>query len=375
MRPGWHDCRRRVRVLTVVGARPQFIKAVMVSRALHEAGIEELLVHTGQHYDDRLSEIFFRELGLAPPTFNLGIGSASHGVQTGRMIAAIEDVLEKERPDRVLVFGDTNSTLAGALAASKLQMAVDHVEAGLRSYDRDMPEEVNRVLADHLSDQLFCPTQTAVSQLEREGLTDGVLFVGDVMLDLAVEAREPALRRALPEGLRPGEYFVATIHRPANTDDGARLQSIMQMLESVGREVARVVLPNHPRLAASLGSRRPAPDGVVCIEPVGYLDMQGLVLRARGVLTDSGGLQKEALFHGVPCITLRDTTEWPESVDAGLNVLVGNGLSEVHTLAERCSGQRGVPGGVLDAFGGGRAGQRIAAAVGDAGSSRRRWRA
>jgi UDP-N-acetylglucosamine 2-epimerase len=372
----WRDrsTEGRVRVLTVVGARPQFIKAAIVSRALRDAGIEELLVHTGQHYDDRLSDIFFRELGLAAPTFHLGIGSAAHGAQTGRMVAEIEKVLEAERPDRVLVFGDTNSTLAGALAAAKLQMPVDHVEAGLRSYDRDMPEEVNRVVADHLCDQLFCPTQTAVVQLEREGITAGVLFVGDVMLDLAVGARQAALDRPLPEGLRSGGYFVATIHRPTNTDDPSRLRSIMETFESVGREVAPVVLPVHPRLAASSGMSRPA-DGVVCIEPVGYLAMQSLVLHARGVLTDSGGLQKEALFHGVPCITLRDTTEWPESVDAGLNVLAGNGLGDVHALAERCSGRRDVPAKVLEAFGGANAGQRIAAAVAEAGTARRRWRA
>ena len=364
-----------MRVLTVVGARPQFIKAAIVSRALREAGVDELVVHTGQHYDDRLSDIFFRELDLATPTFHLGIGSATHGAQTGRMVEEIANVMERERPDRALVFGDTNSTLAGALAASKLLIPVDHVEAGLRSYDRDMPEEVNRVVADHLCDQLFCPTETAVRQLEREGLTEGVSFVGDVMLDLAVETRVPALRRPLPATVQAGAYFVATIHRPSNTDDALRLQSIVDMLESVGRDIAPVVLPVHPRLAASLGPKRPASDGVLCIEPVGYLDMQGLVLRARGVLTDSGGVQKEALFHGVPCITLRDTTEWPETVDAGFNVLAGNGLSDVLTLAERCSGQRAVPPGVLAAFGGGRAGARIAQALRDAGSTRRRWRA
>jgi UDP-GlcNAc3NAcA epimerase len=363
-----------VRVVTVVGARPQFIKAAIVSRALREAGVDELLVHTGQHYDDRLSDLFFRELGLSAPRFHLGIGSGTHGAQTGRMVAEVEKVLKAEQPDRVLVVGDTNSTLAGALAAAKLHIGVDHVEAGLRSFDRDMPEEVNRVLTDHLSDMLFCPTRTAVTQLESEGIVEGVRFVGDVMLDMAVEAREQALRRALPDDVRVGEYFVATIHRPANTDDPARLQAILDVFETVGRDVAPVVLAIHPRLAASLSSGRPASDGVVCIDPVGYIEMQGLVLRARGVLTDSGGLQKEALFHGVPCITLRDTTEWPESVAAGLNTLAGNGLSEVRLLAERCSGRRSIPDGVLDAFGGGCAGGRIAEAVVSAGSSRRRWR-
>ena len=363
-----------MRILTVVGARPQFIKAAIVSRALRDAGVDELLVHTGQHYDDRLSDIFFRELGLATPHVHLGIGSGSHGEQTGRMVAELEKVIERERPDRVLIFGDTNSTLAGALAAAKLHVAVDHVEAGLRSYDRDMPEEVNRVIADHLCDQLFCPTENAVRQLEHEGITAGVSLVGDVMLDLAMEARALALARPLPNRLEAGRYFVATIHRPSNTDDPLRLEAIVAMLESVGRDLDSVVLPVHPRLEKSLGSRRLASDGVVCIEPVGYLDMQGLLLRARGVLTDSGGLQKEALFHGVPCITLRDTTEWPESVKAGLNVLAGDELSGIPALAAQCDGRRAIPNGVLEEFGGGSAGPRIAAAVRDTGSTRRRWR-
>ncbi|MGQ0713212.1 MAG: non-hydrolyzing UDP-N-acetylglucosamine 2-epimerase [Gemmatimonadaceae bacterium] len=362
-----------MRVLTVIGARPQFIKAAIVSRALRNANVEELLVHTGQHYDDRLSDVFFRELGLSAPTFHLGVGSGTHGVQTGRMISEIERVVEAERPDRVLVFGDTNSTLAGAIAASKLQVAVDHVEAGLRSFDRDMPEEVNRVVTDHLADQLFCPTKTSVDQLGREGITEGVLLVGDVMLDLAIETREPASRTPLPDGIQPGEYFVATIHRPSNTDDPQRLSTILETLDAVGRQVAPVVLPIHPRLAVALGSR-PLGMGVRRVEPVGYLEMQGLILRARGVLTDSGGLQKEALFHGVPCVTLRDTTEWPESVEAGLNVLAGDRLQDVPSLAASFDGQRAIPETVLATFGGGRAGARIAEAVRSAESVRRRWR-
>ena len=328
-------------------------------------------MHTGQHYDDRLSSIFFSELGLDAPSFNLGIGSGTHGVQTGRMLADIERLLEVERPDRVLVFGDTNSTLAGALAASKLHLPVDHVEAGLRSFDRDMPEEVNRVVADHLADQLYCPTRTGVEQLKREGITEGVLFVGDVMLDLALESCEQALRCPLPDGVQPGGYFVATIHRPGNTDDPERLTSILTALESVGTTVAPVILPVHPRLAASLGSSQLGP-GVRGIEPVGYIQMQGLVLRARGVVTDSGGLQKEALFHGVPCITLRDTTEWPESVEAGFNILAGDRLEDVPALAARCDGRKSLPPGILEAFGNGMAGKRIADAVHNAGASRRR---
>lgn len=362
-----------MRVVTIVGARPQFIKAAIVSRALRAEQVDELLVHTGQHYDDRLSDVFFRELGLSTPTFHLGIGSGSHGGQTGKMIVRIETVLAADRPDRVLVFGDTNSTLAGALAASKLHIAVDHVEAGLRSFDRDMPEEINRVLTDHLSDQLFCPTRTGVEQLRREGITEGVVLTGDVMLDLALDAREVALQCPLPNGVRAGEYFVATIHRPANTDDSTRLSAILDTLNAVGTRVGAVVLPVHPRLASSLCSRLLGA-GVRRIEPVGYLEMQGLLLRARGVLTDSGGLQKEALFHGVPCITLRDTTEWPESLEAGLNVLAGDRLEDVPSLAAQCQGQRPVPEDVLQAFGGGAAGKRIADAICNAGSGRRRWR-
>ena len=362
-----------MRVLTVVGARPQFIKAAIVSCALRDAGIDELLVHTGQHYDDLLSDVFFRELGLGTPNVHLGIGSAPHGEQTGRMVSELERVIVRERPDRVLVFGDTNSTLAGALAAAKLHVPVDHVEAGLRSYDRDMPEEVNRLVTDHLSDLLFCPTRTAVAQLKREGITKGVSLVGDVMLDLALRMREAALRCPLPGGLKSHEYFIATIHRPANTDDPARLGAILEQLEGLGTDALPVVLPMHPRLVHALGDRRLG-DGIRPMPPLGYLDMQGLVLRARCVLTDSGGLQKEALFHGVPCITLRDTTEWPESVDAGLNVLVGDRLEDIATIAASVDGHRSVPAGVLEEFGGGLAGPRIAEHIGAAGSTRRRWR-
>jgi UDP-N-acetylglucosamine 2-epimerase len=362
-----------VRILTVVGARPQFIKAAVVSRALKQAGVDELLLHTGQHYDDRLSDLFFRGLQLPDPHFHLGIGSGTHGTQTGRMLAEIERIIAEERPDRVLVYGDTNSTLAGALAAGKLQVAVDHVEAGLRSFDRDMPEELNRLITDHLSDQLFCPTRNAVDQLRREGIADGVLLTGDVMLDLSLDVREPAAAVALPDGLHAGRYFVATIHRPSNTDEPARLRAVMEAFGAVGRDVAPVVLPVHPRLRAALGEFEGADGTVRCVPPLGYLEMQGLLLHARGVLTDSGGLQKEAMFHGVPCITLRNTTEWPESVAAGLNVLADD-LREVPARARECGGAREVPAALLDAFGGGQAGQRIAEAVLRAGASRRRWR-
>jgi UDP-N-acetylglucosamine 2-epimerase len=360
-------------VLSVVGARPQFIKAAVVSSALVEAGVTEILVHTGQHYDERLSEIFFVQLGLRAPDHHLGIGSASHGEQTGRMLAELERVIERVRPDRVLVYGDTNSTLAGALAAAKMHVPVDHVEAGLRSFDRSMPEEVNRVLTDHVSDQLLCPTGTAVRNLEREGIREGVVHAGDVMLDLALRAREAALATPLPDGIEEGAYFLATVHRPANTDDPSRLAAVMEALAAVGRAVAPVVLPAHPRLAARLGGVGFA-HGVHITEPAGYLEMQGLILRARGVITDSGGVQKEAMFHGVRCLTLRDSTEWVESLEAGMNVLLGDELLRLVEAAAACAGRAETPRPILDAFGGGEAGARIAEVVREAGRERRRWR-
>jgi UDP-GlcNAc3NAcA epimerase len=365
-----------VKVLSIVGARPQFIKAAVVREALRRAGVADSLVHTGQHYDDVMSDRFFSELRIAPPDYYLGVGSGSHGDQTGRMMAALEPVVLEARPDRVLVYGDTNSTLAGAVVASKLRMPVDHVEAGLRSFDRDMPEEINRVLSDHLSDLLLCPTQTAVRNLEQEGIRDGVLHVGDVMLDLAGRMVDPALAVPLPDGLEDGAFFLATIHRASNTEEGSTLRRLVEALGAVAREVGPVLLPAHPRLSASVARLGIELAPIRAIDPVGYIAMQGLILRARGVLTDSGGVQKEAAFHGVPCITLRDTTEWPETVTAGLNVLVGDRLQDVVSMASQCAGRQAVlPRSLLDEFGNGTAGERIAEAVRCAGTSRRRWRA
>lgn len=360
-------------VLSVIGARPQFIKAAIVSRALAAAGVQEVVVHTGQHYDARMSDVFFHELAMREPDVNLGIGSGPHGEQTGRMLTELEKVIRAGAPDRVLVFGDTNSTIAGALAAAKLQVPVDHVEAGLRSFDHDMPEELNRVVTDRLSDQLFCPTQTAVSNLLREGMDDGVFFTGDTMLDLALQTRSSALARALPDGLHDGGYFLATIHRPSNTDERAKLQLVIEALARVARGIAPVILPVHPRLAASLERQAIESTGLRLSEPLGYLAMQSLIIKARGVITDSGGVQKEALFHGVPCITLRDATEWVESVDAGLNTLLGDSLDSLCDAALAARGARAVPATVLSAFGDGHAGEIIAAHVMRAGPQRRRW--
>ena len=312
--------------LTVVGARPQFIKAAPVSRALRRSH-REILVHTGQHYDAGMSGIFFEELSIPAPDISLGIGSGTHGQQTGRMVMALEEVLLAERPDWVLVYGDTNSTLAAALAAVKLHVPLAHVEAGLRSFNRAMPEEHNRVLTDHCSDLLFCPTDTAVEWLRREGLTAGVHVVGDVMVDALREHAAAARQRATTLqqlGLTPKDYLLATVHRPYNTDEPEHLGSIVVAFSDIYRQTGKpVVWPVHPRAAKQLHTfGLDAPEGVRLIDPVGYLDMLALQQGAAFILTDSGGIQKEAYCLAVPCITLRPETEWVETVQAGWNVLV-----------------------------------------------------
>jgi UDP-GlcNAc3NAcA epimerase len=311
-----------MKVLTVVGARPQIIKAAAVSGPLRRR-VREVLVHTGQHYDDRMSDQFFRELDLPAPDHHLGIGSGSHGVQTGRMLEALEPVVISERPDRVLVYGDTNSTLAGALVAAKLGVPIVHVEAGLRSYNRSMPEETNRIVADHLADVLCCPGDRALRTLAAEGITRGVHVTGDVMRDLLERARprldgEPAAAR----GLTSGAYALLTLHRANNTDDAERLARI---LGAVADAPMPVVFPIHPRTRRALAAAGgPSVGSLRMIEPLGYYEMLSLLQHARVVLTDSGGVQKEAYWLGVPCVTLREETEWVETVDAGWNRLVGS---------------------------------------------------
>ncbi len=345
-----------MKILSVVGARPQFIKAAPVSRALRQT-VHEVLVHTGQHYDYGMSAVFFDELGIPEPDYNLGIGSGVHGWQTGQMLIRIEEVLLKERPNWALVYGDTNSTLAGALAAVKLHIPVAHVEAGLRSFNRAMPEEHNRVLTDHAADLLFCPTQTAVDNLAREGIVNGVHLVGDVMYDALLhnvalaEQRSGVLARL---GLSPGHYALATLHRPANTDDPARLGAILAALEEIGQEYP-VVFPVHPRTRQRL-PQYPI-SNVQLTEPVGYLDMLVLEKNTRLILTDSGGVQKEAYLFGVPCLTLRDETEWVETVEAGWNLLVGADRAAIVRAAREFR----PPGSPSPLFGDGRASQRIAA--------------
>jgi UDP-GlcNAc3NAcA epimerase len=313
----------RRRVLTVVGARPQFVKAAAMSRAIAaHGGLGETLLHTGQHFDPEMSQLFFDELGIPAPRFNLGIHGGGHGAMTGRMLAGIEEVIQAEKPDLVLVPGDTNSTLAGALAAAKLGVPVAHLEAGLRSFNRAMPEELNRVLADHLSALLFCPTGTAVANLAREGILDGVHDVGDVMYDAALFAAARARRSNALErmGLAEGCYAVATVHRAENTSDPGRLSEILDFLRQAASGRA-VVLPLHPRTRGRIESWGLDLSGLLVCEPQGYLDMHRLLRSAAVVLTDSGGLQKEAYFHRVPCVTLRGETEWVETVEAGWNRL------------------------------------------------------
>lgn len=351
------------RVVTIIGARPQFIKAAPVSKALRAAGHVEVLVHTGQHYDANMSAVFFDELDIPPPGHHLDIGSGPHGAQTGAMLGALEQVLMADRPDWVLVYGDTNSTLAGALAAAKLHLPVVHVEAGLRSFNRRMPEEINRVLVDHIADILLVPSQGAADQLAAEGISRGVHVVGDVMagaLEHAV-ARAKLQSRVLERlGLHPQGYLLATLHRAENTDDPDRLRSILEALRALQETV---IVPLHPRTRkaiTALGVPGFAAEGsqrLRFIEPVGYLDMVSLEQSARIILTDSGGIQKEACWLGVPCITMRDETEWVETVRAGWNQLVG---ADTARIVQAVLGAR-IPSQSSRLYGDANAAMRIAA--------------
>jgi len=354
-----------MKIVTVIGARPQFIKAAVVSRILRQTpDCKEILVHTGQHYDENMSDVFFHELEIPMPAYHLGIGSGGHGAQTGRMLEAIESVLLETKPDKLLVYGDTNSTLAGALAASKLHIPVAHVEAGLRSFNRKMPEEINRVVSDHLSSWLFAPTEAAVANLANEGIAgDKVYLVGDVMYDAAIyfgaQANGDTLRKF---DLKPKQYVLATIHRAENTDAGARLHSVFAGLNAIAEEVP-VVLPLHPRTRAALTREKmleKCSPNLRLLDPLGYLDMLMLEKHASVIATDSGGVQKEAFFHRVPCVTLRDETEWVELVELGWNRLVPPTDAEsvqagvLQSLRDRHD--RPTP---ADLYGGGHAGQAI----------------
>jgi UDP-GlcNAc3NAcA epimerase len=348
-----------MRTVSIVGARPQFVKLAPVSRAMADPAvtggqaIDDIIVHTGQHYDAGMSDVFFDELEIPRPSVHLGIGSGSHGVQTGRMLEAIEATLIEKKPDFVIIYGDTNSTLAGALAASKLHIPIAHIEAGLRSFNRDMPEEVNRIVADHLSEILFAPTPTAVRNLAAENLSDRTTYSGDVMLDAVLFNSQIAEERSTiltAMKLVGRDFAVATLHRAATTDSDALLE-LMETLNEIAGTIP-VVFPVHPRTKAKFHEVAAAWKGnadLMLIDPLGYLDMLKLLKHARVVLTDSGGLQKEALFVGTPCITLREETEWPETIDAGGNILVGTTPRKVkaalsHWLDTPASGGK-VPSG------------------------------
>jgi len=345
-----------MRVLSVVGNRPQFVKSAPLSLAYREAGLDEVVLHTGQHYDHELSEVFFQELELPRPTYNLEVGSGSHAAQTAGMLPGIEQAVLGERPDAVVVLGDTNSTLAGALVAAKLHVPVAHVEAGLRSFDRTMPEEVNRVLVDALSSLLLCPSEVAVTNLRREGIVEGVRDVGDVMYDANLRLGPLARGRssALEEAdVEPGRYVVATVHREANVAAGP----LGRILEALGRLGEPVVFPAHPRTRAAIAEHGiPLAANVRLGPPAGYLDFAALASQARVVATDSGGVQKEAYWFGVPCVTLRDRTEWVETVATGWNTLAGADPDAIVAAIERAAPGPGHP----PLYGDGQAAERIA---------------
>ncbi|MFC6717862.1 non-hydrolyzing UDP-N-acetylglucosamine 2-epimerase [Natrialbaceae archaeon GCM10025810] len=352
-----------MRVCSIVGVRPQFVKAGVVSREIRAVG-EEVLVHTGQHYDDEMSDVFFDELEIPEPEYNLGVQSNTHGRQTAGMIEAIEPVVEEEDPDAMVLYGDTNSTLAGAIVGSKCDFPVAHVEAGLRSFNREMPEEVNRILTDHASDALFAPSRRAVENLVDEGIEDGVYWTGDVMYDAILEARDRAAETssALDEfGVEEDGFVLATVHRERNTDHRENLESI---LEGLAASALPVIFPAHPRTVDRLeeyGLRERADRNLEIVEPQGYLDFVRLLDAAERVATDSGGVQKEAFFLETPCVTLREETEWTETVDCGWNVLVGADGDRIAEALERSFDPDSTP----TPYGDGMASRRIVSALQD----------
>jgi UDP-GlcNAc3NAcA epimerase len=354
-----------LRILSIIGARPQFIKAVMVSREL--SGLQEFhesILHTGQHFDDNMSRVFFKELGIPQPDYQLGIHGLAHGAMTGRMLEQIENVTLNEKPDLVIVYGDTNSTLAGALAAVKLQVPVAHVEAGLRSFNRSMPEEINRIVADHCSDLLLAPTETAVRNLRTEGIPDDrIVVVGDVMFDAAIYYGAVAEEKSMiltEMRLDKASFVLATIHRPGNTDNRQRLTDIFNSLVQIAAKLP-VVVPLHPRTRQSLSNSSVCLDGLHVIEPVGYMDMVMLERQASIVVTDSGGVQKESYFHRTPCITVRSETEWVELLESGWNT-----LAEPSELPDKVHAALDLDTSTMEApsyYGDGNAAKRIIAAI------------
>jgi len=352
-----------MRICSIVGARPQFVKLAVICRAAAKCGSwTHRIIHTGQHYDASLSAVFFEELTIPRPDHDLGVGSGTHGEQTGEMMKRLEPILAAEKPDWVLLYGDTNSTLAGAVVAAKLGLRSAHIEAGLRSHRRSMPEEINRVVADHLGDLLLCPTESAVDNLRKEGLGGRAILTGDVMFDASILYRAAAEQRGgeLSETWRPGEFALATVHRAENTDDAERLGAIASALDRIARTMCPVVWPVHPRTRKRLGETGCLTGRVTTIEPVSYFEMLLLEGRARLILTDSGGVQKEAYFFRVPCITLRDETEWVETLENGCNVLAGAGEEQITRAAAKIQ----QAGPWTAAYGDGNAGGAILKALG-----------
>lgn len=369
----------KLKCLSIVGARPQFIKAAPLSRRLKESGIREVIVHTGQHYDQNMSVVFFKELGIKDPEYNLGVGSLPQGAQTGRMVERIENVLLKEKPKIVLVYGDTNSTLAGALSASKLHIPIAHIEAGLRGFNKKISEEINRILTDHISDILFCPTENAVKNLRREGLDNVVnngklikgsfkmpqslpfvVNTGDIMYDsllfnLDIAKKQSSVLKVY--GLLPEGYYLVTIHRAENTEDLVRLKKIFRALNKIAKRYP-VIIPMHPRTRKLLSEIRKIDADIKIIPPLPYFDMLVLSSKAKIILTDSGGLQKEAFFLNVPCVTLRDETEWIETLKNGMNIIAG---AEEDRILEAVKRQEGIKERVKfkNIFGDGNAAEKI----------------
>lgn len=361
-----------MKILTVIGARPQFIKASAVTRAIQnwnhnqpDEGITEILVHTGQHFDENMSQVFFTELGLPAPDYNLNINGGTHGQMTGRMIEGLENILLETRPDAVLVYGDTNSTLAATVAAVKLSIPIAHVEAGLRSYNMDMPEEVNRILTDRVSSLLFCPTTQAITNLEKEGITDGVMNTGDVMYDVALSCLELSNQKSSflkRHGLTDKEFILVTCHRQESTDSKFNLQNIADALNALALNHI-IVLPLHPRTAKMLAAHQiTLSERIMTIEPIPFLDMLQAEKHARMIITDSGGVQKEAYFYGVPCVTMREETEWTETVDAGWNRLAGTNAERIVHAAESLLNAANLPA-QPPLYGDGKAAEKIVTAL------------
>ena len=354
-------------MISIVGARPQFIKEAIVGAELRKAGIDEVLVNTGQHYDANMSDVFIEGLSIKLPDYNLGVGSGSHAYQTATTMLRLEEVVLKERPDMIMVYGDTNATVAGALVGSKLKIPIAHVEAGLRQHPKDMPEEINRVVTDHISSLLFCPTEKAVDNLEKEGITKGVHFVGDVMFDLFIKMRESLdISKILADySLDRGRYILATLHRDFNTDDRSRLKNILEAMNEISKKI-KVVLPIHPRTrkAISMNGHEDLTKDITILDPLPYSDMMSLLIGSKKAITDSGGLQKEAYFAGVPALVMMPDTGWIELVEAGWNVLVD---ADKELIIDKAFSHEPPANAPENLYGDGRAGEKIADILMDSG--------